>query len=335
MSRTGVEEKPAWRAVPRAVRRAVEDALGAPVARAARIWGGYGPTPTFRLRLADGRGAFLKGASPESSEFIRKALAREQRVYREIGHLIEPWIPRFYGAVEHDGWSALLLEDLGPKSAPPWTPALARAVTRAYADFHRATLGVALPDWLPSNGATTESRMWSWAEDEVGREPLALLAGDRAPDARRWLTEALPALAAASRSVLELDGPTALLHRDTRSDNLRWCDRRLYIFDWPWGAAGPIEYDVVPFAQSVTVEGGPEPETVVGWYAERGEVRPEALDAATAATAGFFACEAPKPEIPGLPRLRPFQRQQVKVTLAWAARRLRLPEPDWLEVVPN
>ena len=70
------------------MREAVEGLLGAPVARAARIWGGYGPTPTYRLRLGDGRRAFFKGASPDDSDFIRRALASEERVYREVGDLI-------------------------------------------------------------------------------------------------------------------------------------------------------------------------------------------------------------------------------------------------------
>src|SRR5690606_35852963 len=69
MSRTGVERKPTWKSVPLPVRRAVESALGAPVARAMRIWGGYSGTPTFRLRLADGRRAFMKGANLESTPF--------------------------------------------------------------------------------------------------------------------------------------------------------------------------------------------------------------------------------------------------------------------------
>src|SRR2546425_11676336 len=41
MSRTGVEAKPPWKRVPKAVRQQVEAALGASVVRAARIWGGY------------------------------------------------------------------------------------------------------------------------------------------------------------------------------------------------------------------------------------------------------------------------------------------------------
>ena len=38
--------------------------------------------------------------------------------------------------------------------------------------------------------------------------------------------------------------------------------------------------------------------------------------------------------VPGLPRLRPFQQAQLRVTLAWAARRLDLPPPSWLAALP-
>jgi hypothetical protein len=52
-----------------------------------------------------------------------------------------------------------------------------------------------------------------------------------------------------------------------------------------------------------------------------------------AAVAGFFAHHAWREPIPGLPRLRGFQRAQLKVSVAWAARRLDLPSPTWLDAV--
>jgi aminoglycoside phosphotransferase (APT) family kinase protein len=127
----------------------------------------------------------------------------------------------------------------------------------------------------------------------------------------------------------DLPGPSALLHGDTRSDNLRFTGGRLALFDWPSAEVGRPEFDLVAFAQSVTVEGGPAPEQVVAWYGERGPVDPAALDAALAWLAAFFADLAWRPDIPGLPRLRRFQRQQLAVVLPWLARRLRLPEPAW------
>ena len=336
MSRTGVEAKPPWRVVPLAVRRAVGQALGSGMRRAVRVWGGYTPSMTYRLRLADGSRAFAKVVGPPPHDFGQRAFGPEERVYRELPPLISPWMPAYYGSVELDGWRALLLEDLGPKSAPPWTQALVRAVTQAYGEFHRATLGVPLPDWLPGlEQVMAADRLWSQAEEE-GPEvlrPVAGLAGDEAEGAFHWLGAAAPALAGASTGIRGLEPLHALLHRDTRSDNLRWVGGRLRLFDWTWAGCGPPEYDLAEFAQSVAVEGGPAPERVVAWYAERTPVRPAVLDAAVTSLAAFFANRAPGPFVPEMPRLRRFQRQQLVVTLDWAARRLHLPEPAWLQRV--
>lgn len=309
MSRTGVEEKPPWRIVPAEVRSAVEAALGSPVSRAMRIWGGYGPTPTFRLRLRDGRRAFLKGVGPDGNEFMKRAIQREARVYRELAPQIRPWAPACFGDLTVGDWRLLLLEDLGPKSAPPWTRALARRVLHAYADFHNATDGTALPEWL----GPPSWRSWPGPID--------------VPDAalRRWLADAEPALAAAA--LVRGRGRRVLLHNDTRSDNLRWVRGRLYLLDWPHAGAGDPEEDLVAFVQSVTAEGGPEPDQLVAWYAERRTVNPVILNAVIVSVAGYFVSQAYLPDPVGLPRLRPFQRAQLAATLEWAAQHLGLPKP--------
>lgn len=337
MPRSGVEAKPPWREIPRDVRRAVGEALGSPVARSTRVWGGYGPAPTFRLRCADGRRAFLKAVGPVNNEFSRAAIVREARIYRELGDIIARWAPAFLGYAETGAWRAMLLEDLGPRSVPPWTPAATRHIFLAYADFHRSTLGSALPPWLPQPGRYLHGEAAAW-ERLIGTDDLAAvadLAGEEAADALGWLREAAPRLSAAAEPLARSDPPYALLHGDTRSDNLRWTRGRLCLFDWPHAGIGPAEFDLAAFAQSVAVEGGPEPERLVAWYGERGPVREDVLDAAVAAIAGFFADSAWRPDIPGLPRLRSFQRDQLRVSLAWAARRLRLPTPDWIASLPR
>jgi hypothetical protein len=331
MARAGAEAKLPWRGVPARVRQEVGRLLGAPVTRGARVWGGYSPTPTFRLLLTDGRRAFFKGVYGGSSDFARDALAREERVYSELGEMIAPWTPRYFGTIREADWRALLLEDVGPKSAPPWTPALTRRVAHAYAAFHGATLGARLPGWLELPPRLFGDESWdrvAAATDEF--RAVAALAGERQAEARSWLLAAHPALARAGGQAVDLAGPLALLHLDTRSDNLRFAGGRLMLFDWPWTGVGRPELDVVPFAQSVTVEGGAAPEQVVAWYAERLPLRDEAVDAALAWLAAFFALRAWEPEIPELPRLRGFQRRQLGVVLMWAARRLGLPEPEWV-----
>jgi thiamine kinase-like enzyme len=302
-----------------------------------RVWGGYTPTPTYRLRLADERRAFFKAVGPDSNAFARAAHAREERVYLELADLITPWAPDFFGTFQRDAWQVILLEDLGPKSAPPWAPGLARRVARSFGEFHRATLGKPLPHWLPrpEQRLPLLDRLWLWMEDPDQVRAVADLAGDFSNEAIRWLEAAAPILARASRGLVDAGPPVAFLHRDVRSDNLRWANGRLRLVDWPHVGVGPAEYDAAAFAQSVAAEDGPEAEQVMAWYAERAPVRPAVLDAAVATLAGFFAGEAWQPEIPGLPRLRPFQRRQLRVTLAWASQRLGLPDPTWLSGVSD
>jgi hypothetical protein len=59
------------------------------------------------------------------------------------------------------------------------------------------------------------------------------------------------------------------------------------------------------------------------------------IDATIAAISGYFADRAWRPPIEGLPRLRRWQRDQLKACLRWSARRFELPEPRWLEAVAD
>jgi fructosamine-3-kinase len=321
MSRTGVETKLPWRQVPKAVRQQTEAALGSPVRRAARIWGGYSPTPTFRLTLANGQRAFFKGTYGESNEFARNALLEEVRVYEELKSLIGQWMPHGFAAFAQADWQVLLLEDLGPKSVPPWTPAKARGITHALAAFHRSTLGASLPAWLsrPAERLAQESWVRTVASSR-GLQEIARLAGDGV-EGMRWLQMLSPLIQERIQGPALAAEPYALLHGDLRSDNLRFSRGRLALFDWPAITVGRPEWDLVAFAQTVTVEGGPAPEQVMAWYGEDFPVDEAAVDGALAWWLTFFAERAWQPEIPGLPRLRRFQQQQLGVLLLWAARR--------------
>lgn len=336
MSRRGAEPKPAWSSVAAVVRAEVERILRARIARAERVYGGYAPSATFRMRLADGRRAFFKGINRDANDYMRWALGREERVYREIGSLIRPWAPRFYGVLRRDDWHALVLEDLGPANVPPWTRAKARAATRSFAAFHRSTLGRLLPRWLPRKRLWARFA-WMWknvAEEEGALERAAGLAGPRRDEALVWLRAAFDTVRAAAERLVRLPAPYALLHVDLRSDNVRLQSDLLRMFDWPNACVGPAEFDVAAFVQTIAAEGGPEPEEVLAWYEDVLPLRPRALDASVAAVAGYFVRQAWRPPLPGLPRLREVQRKQLKWSLPWAARRLGLPEPGWLDSVP-
>src|SRR5260370_23620741 len=88
---------------------------------------------------------------------------------------------------------------------------------------------------------------------------------------------------------------------------------------------------MVAFAQSVTIENGPAPEQIMAWYGEQFPLNANAVECALAWWLTFFAERAWRPEIPGLPRVRRFQRQQLGTMIAWVARHWSLPTPEWAE----
>ncbi len=254
-------------------------------------------------------------------------------MYAELGELIGPWAPSVFGSFVEDDWRVLLLEDLGPKSAPPWSAGLARNVAKALAGFHRSTLERPVPAWVPGPRSHPafgiDPPAWDLKDEEM--DGLARLADDAAGAASAWLMASVPVLATAAQRLADPTLRHALLHVDVRSDNLRWIRGRLRLFDWPHVGVGPPEFDVAAFAQAVAAEGGPAPEETMRGYALAQEVDPVALDASVAAIAGYFVRNAWLPEIPELPRVRGFQRRQLAASLRWAARRLGLPEPTWTD----
>ena len=303
--------------------------------RARRTYGGYAPSATFALTLADGRRAFFKGTYPlPQGSGVRWVLDREAMVYRHLGPIIKPWAPELLGAVRADGWHALLLEHVGGRPVLPWTRAKARQAVESYAAFHASTLGQPAPRWLSRTQHRDFAGFWRRiARDEAAINRIAGLAGSHSRQAMDWLRGSLPTLARGERILRHAPEPYGLLHFDTRSDNLMLDGSLLRIFDWPFACVGPVEFDLAAFAQSIAAEGGPDGEAVTAWYEAVLPVRPDVLNGSVVGIAGYFAERAPLPAIPGLPRLRSSQRRQLKASLGWAARFLLLPVPSWLDAV--
>lgn len=336
MSRTGAEAKPPWSAVPRAIKDEVAALLGKPVARAERVYGGYAPSATFRIRLADGRRAFVKGVYPlATGSGVKWDLENEERVYQECAAFMRPWAPEYFGGVKAEGWHVMVLEDVGPQTMPPWTVAKAKACARSYAAFHAHTYGKPLPRWLSRIEHHDFAPFWDRLASSGELQRTASLARRRAAEAEEWLDVALPVLREHAALLLKLRPPFAFMHFDTRSDNIRLQGKLLRLFDWNFACAGPVEFDVAAFAQTIAMEGGIEPERVVAEYDLVLPLRSGALDASIAGIAGYFADRAWRGPVKGLPRIRSVQRRQLKTTLAWAARHFDLPEPRWLGAVPD
>lgn len=331
------ETKPAWHLVPGELKAAVARQLGSPVVRARRTYGGYGPSATFALALSDGRRAFFKGTYPlpEGSR-VQWVLDREEVVYRRLGRVIRPWAPDYLGSVRRNGWHGLLLEFVSGVPVVPWTRRRAESALRSYAAFHASTIGRPMPTWLSRTQHRDFAKHWRRIlgdQAAVGR--LAALAEERSDEARHWLRAYGSALRAAETSLARATEPYALLHFDTRSDNLRLEGTTLRILDWPFASVGPAEFDLAAFAQSIEAEGGPPSEAAIGWYESVLPIRRDVLVGSAVGIAGYFADRAPRPALPGLPRLRTVQRRQLKASLRWAARLLDLPAPAWVSAVAD
>lgn len=326
------EDKVPWRALPAAVRDAVEDTVGAPVRRSRVVYGGYGPSVTLRLWLADGRVVFAKGAGPHSLPGNWAGVAREQHLYESTA-ITRRFGPAYYGAVCSAGTHLLLLEDLrGAYFPPPWPPRHLRSLMAQVQQLHMAGVQQTRVDdrRVPENVRDAWGPLLS-----DGPERRAFLALFSDPGiAARWLDETGGALQRGAAFVSRTEGqPWGLMHLDLRSDNLAFRPSgQLVVFDWAQGVVAPAALDVAAFLPSVAAEGGPPPETLWREYAEAAQraslpVPDWAISGAAAAIAGFFAARAGLPPLAGLPRLRWVQQRQLAVALPWAARRLGLPLP--------
>lgn len=117
---TGVRHH--WADLPAPVRDAVEDILGGRIVEARSQSGGFSPGVAARVRLADGRRAFVKAVSAETnpgSPDLHRAEAR-------LTAALPPGIPapRLLGSYDDGTRVALVLQDIdGRQPRVPWDAA--------------------------------------------------------------------------------------------------------------------------------------------------------------------------------------------------------------------
>lgn len=275
------------------------EAAGQEVEPVASVDRGYTHNARWRVRLADGRGAFAKAAVDERT-------AGWLRTERDLYALQAAFMPALLG------WSdgelpVLLLEDLSDAYwPPPWRSGDVEAVLAALRDLAETT---------PPPSVTGSAADWRDAHNwpDVASDPEPFLRVGLCGAA--WLAQALPRLAEAAASA-PFEGHS-LLHLDVRSDNLCIRDGAAVLVDWNWATVGNPLFDVAAWLSSLHAEGGPAPE----------EVCP-ASSAFAPFLAGFWASVVGLPPPSTAPRLREVQLQQLRVALPWAARALDLPPPS-------
>jgi len=302
-------ERLAWEALPCEVRAAIEQRLGAPVTRAATQPGGFSPGLAARLELEDGRRVFAKAVGPEpnpdSPEFHR------QEVENAAALPPETPAPRFFFSVEHEGWVALVFEDVdGHEPELPWREDDLARVLDALTDLARALTPPPLD--APTAAEAYDELLHGWrtlaAEGAAGIDP--------------WAARRLNELAELEARWGEAAAGGTLVHGDIRADNILLTAERVVFVDWPHACVGAAWLDLLLLLPSVAMQGGPPPWEVFEAHPLGQDAPPDAVVPVVAALAGFFVERARMPPPPGLSTLREFQRGQGVEALAWLRRSL-------------
>ncbi|HTT87755.1 MAG TPA: phosphotransferase [Acidimicrobiales bacterium] len=304
-----------WSDVPDRIREWLTDWAGSEIAEARDMSGGFSPGCCTCLGFAGGRQVFLKAvsrsANPESPEMHR----REARVARHLPPA--PGLPRLVGYLDEDGWVALVFDRIdGRLPRHPWVDRELDLVVEHLGAVHDLLTPCPAPD-LESTATYFEAMFGGWR---------ALAAAPVVPQSLDpWSRRHLDRLAGLEERWGEAVDGDVLVHGDIRSDNILVTGSSVVFVDWPHASRGAAFFDVVAWAPSVALEGGPEPESLLHRFPTARDVDAGQLDPVVAAVAGFFTHHATLPPPPGLPTLRRFQAAQGRVARDWLRRRTGWP----------
>jgi len=295
------------------VRRAVEEQLGESVVAASSSPGGFSPGVAARLRTSGGRRVFVKAIGPEPNPDSPAAHRREAEVVRMLPP--EAPVPRLLWSHDEgeDGWVILLFEHVDGRSpTEPWRPGELDLALDAIA----ALAELLTPSPLE---VRTVGGVDGWSVIAGGH--WGKLARERPAGLDGWSARNLDRLAGLEAGAPKAAAGETLLHLDLRADNLLLTPDRVVVVDWPHARVGAAWVDLLFFAPSVAMQGGPPPEDLLERYPYAGYAEEDAITAVVCAIAGFFAREGLQPAPPGLPTLRAFQAAQGEVARSWLARR--------------
>jgi len=297
----------AWESVPAAVRAAIEEVCGAPVAEARTQPGGFSPGVAARLRCADGTRSFVKAVSAEANPQSPRLHRREGQNLAALDPVIvarQLPVPRLRGMVDLDPWVALVLDDVDGR--PPGLPWRA-------GDLQQVLAGALTPAPI-----TVRSIAEMYARAFTGWRALAGSAGKDRLDP--WSRAHLDELAALEPAWAVHSAGDTLLHTDVRADNLLLtADGEVVVVDWPHACRGSAFVELVLFAPSVAMQGGPQLADLLAMSPAGRRAPRQDVAAVLCALAGYFTHQALQPPPPGLPTVRAFQAAQGEVARRWLA----------------
>ncbi len=299
-----------WPDLPGEVRADITALLGAHVVAAETQAHGFSPGVAARVRLADGRRAFVKAVSASSNPESPAMHRTEARLTGAFPAGVP--VPRLLGTHDDGEWVALAYEDVeGRHPSTPWRIDELEHVMASLVRLHETLTPCPVPDW-PRAGddplLADEFTSWSVCDPD-------LLDG--------WASEHLDELVSLERGWRQAAEGDTLLHLDLRADNmLIRPDGEVVFVDWPWGLRGVPALDVVGFAPSVLMQGGPDVDWLLARHPAAAGSGRDAVNALLAAVAGMFTYRALQPSPPGLPTLRAFQGAQGRAACEMLAKRL-------------
>lgn len=307
-------ERMEWREMPQRVRREVDRWLGSPVVNAVTQPTGFSPGVAARLITSDGHRVFAKAVGAEPNPVSPTMHRREIEISAAL--LDTALVPRLLWS--HDegdgGWVVLLFEDVdGRHPTQPWQLDELHRVIAAMEELAATLTPSPLSaDLIGTAGDAFSTAINSWQKLR-DQHPAMLGRVDE------WSLRNLDTLVSVERTVGDvLEGDT-LLNLDMRGDNVLLTQDQIWFVDWPHARVGPDWLDVVAFAPSVAMQGGPAPEEVISRHFACRAADSEAISAAVVAIAGYFTYQALQPPPPGLPTIRAFQDAQGVVAREWAA----------------
>jgi aminoglycoside phosphotransferase (APT) family kinase protein len=306
-----------WEQLPGTFRHALEARLGSTVIESVTQPGGFSPGVAARLRLADGRRAFLKAISSQPNPDSPAMHRREARIAAALPASVPT--PRFLWSYDDGDWVAIVFEDVeGWTPVTPWRPDELRRVLDALTP---------LVESLTPSPITVDTIAERLREPLQGWRTLwaAQVDDDDLADLPDWVRRNLERLAALESEWEAASAGETLLHFDLRADNILLTPDRVLVVDWPHASLGAGWMELLQILPSIAMQGGPKPWEIFDSHPLGREAPEGAVTAVLAAVAGYFVRQSRLPAPPGLPTVRAFQRDQGIPAIEWLMRRTGWP----------
>ena len=296
--------RPDWATLPLAIRSAVLGAIGGRFVSDSPAHGGFSASYAGVVETTSGR-AFVKACASDwhtdSLHFIREEIRAVAMLPPHLG-------PTVIATFDREAGVALVLEAIdGRHPGAPWTVDDLDAIAASLARLSATD--------APEEMERAEDRMTPgftrWAQ--IADDPLLLVG---LPTSLRARMPDLMELENGFRDALRGD---AVVHDDLRADNILISDGEARLLDWPHARRGAAWIDLPCFLPSVEASGGPRCEDAWQIFEAHGAPTQHSLLPVISGFASFLWFNQAQPEIPQLPGLRAFQRQQAIPALRWLA----------------